>query len=143
MIRDGLIKPMRKALLFTMLLLSTDVLGEADQTLIATMWRWQQTLYGNGRKLMPTNPDRYTLKLLPDGRLNIRADCNLGGGSYTVNDDRISIEITHSTRAACPPESMDRDYVRDLNAAAKYFLKDDGLHIELKDDGGTMRFVRD
>jgi len=47
--------------------------------LISTVWKWQQTLYNNDRKKAPPNPENYTLKLLPDGKVSIRADCNLGG----------------------------------------------------------------
>jgi heat shock protein HslJ len=69
------------------------------------------------------------------------ADCNLGG-VYTLRGKEISIEITYTTRAACPPESRELDYIRDLNAAARYFVQDKILQIELKVDTGTMRFTR-
>jgi len=125
-------------------LVKTDegALEEPDQSLITTVWLWHQTVYNDDRKVIPLNPDHYTLKMLPDGKVNIRADCNLGGGFHRLNDGGISIEITYSTRAACPPESMDQIYVRDLNAAAKWFLKNDGLYVELKDGAGTMSFRR-
>ena len=121
---------------------SEAVRGNVDPVLVDTVWRWQQTLYNNGRKVVPLNPDNYTLKLLPDGKVSIRADCNLGGGVYTLRGNEISIEITHTTRAACPPESRELDYIRDLNAAARYFVEGDILQIELKVDTGTMRFTR-
>ena len=113
-----------------------------DQKLIGTGWKWQQTLYNNDTKALPPNPDHYTLKLLPDGKVNIRADCNRGGGVYTLVGSQISIEITHTTMAACQPESLEQAYIRDLNAAAIYFMRDDALYIDLKYDTGTMRFTR-
>ncbi len=91
---------------------------------------------------MPPGPDHYTLKLLPDGKVSIRADCNLGGGVYTLRGNEISIEITHTTRAACPPESLEQTYIRDLNAAVIYFMKGDFLYIDLKYDTGTMKFMQ-
>jgi len=114
----------------------------ADQTLIGTTWKWRQTLYNNDTKAVPSNPDHYTLKLLPDGKISIRADCNLGGGVYRLNGSEIAIEITHTTRAACPLGSLDETYIRDLNAAAIYFMKDGALYIDLKYDTGTMKFSR-
>jgi len=114
----------------------------ADQTLIGTTWKWQQTLYNNDTKSIPPNPDHYTLKLLLDGQVNIRADCNCGGGVYKLDGSRISIEITHTTRAACPPGSLEQRYIRDLNAAAVYFMEGDFLYIDLKYDTGTMKFTR-
>jgi heat shock protein HslJ len=114
----------------------------ADQKLIDTTWKWQQTLYSNDTKAVPPNPENYTLKLLPDGTVAIRADCNLGGGVYRLDGSSISIEITHTTRAACPPGSLEQVYIRDLNAATIYFMKDDALYFDLKYDTGTMRFMR-
>ena len=121
---------------------SEEVRGNVDPVLVDTVWRWQQTIYNNDRKVVPLNPENYTLKLLPDGKVSIRADCNLGGGVYTLRGNEIFIEITHTTRAACPPESRELDYIRDLNAVARYFVEGDILQIELKVDTGTMRFTR-
>lgn len=114
----------------------------AGQILIGTTWKWQQTLYSNDTKAVPLNPEHYTMKLLPDGRVSIRADCNFGGGVYQLNGRSISIGITHTTRAACPPGSLEQRYIRDLNAAAIYFMRDEALYIDLKYDTGTMRFMR-
>lgn len=119
-----------------------EVRGKADQSLIDTLWRWQQTLYNNDTRSIPPTPENYTLKLLPDGKVSIRADCNLGGGTYRLDGSRISIEITHTTMAACPPESLEQTYIRDLNGAAIYSLKADVLCIDLKYDTGTMKFLR-
>jgi hypothetical protein len=44
--------------------------------------------------------------------------------------------------AACPPESLEQNYVRDLNAAARYLMEGDLLYIDLKTDTGTMKFMR-
>jgi heat shock protein HslJ len=119
-----------------------EILGKADPLLIDTLWRWQQTLYNNDTKSIPLAPENYTLKLLPDGKVSIRADCNLGGGVYTLRGNEISIKITHTTRAACPPESLEHSYIRDLNIAARYCIEGDFLYIDLKNDIGTMKFIR-
>lgn len=116
--------------------------GKTDQMLTATVWKWQQTLYNNDTRAVAPDPDRYTLKLLSDGKVSIRADCNLGGGVYTLRGSEISIEITRTTRAACPPESLEQSYIRDLNAAAIYSMQGDFLYIDLKYDTGTMKFMR-
>jgi heat shock protein HslJ len=116
--------------------------GKADQLLIGTVWRWQQTLYNNDTKAVPPNSGNYTLNLLPDGKVSIRADCNLGGGVYRLDESKISIEITHTTRAACPPESLEQNYIRDLNATACYDMERDFLYLHLKNDTGTMKFTK-
>jgi len=120
---------------------SEEVRGKADQMLIGTVWKWQQSLYNNDTRAVPTSPENYTLKLLPDGKVSIRADCNVGGGVYRLDGSKISIEITHTTMAACPEESLEQKYIRDLNAAAIYFFETDVLYIDLKYDTGTMRFT--
>lgn len=119
-----------------------EVQGTPDQMLTDTVWRWQQTLYSNDIRSLPPDPENYTLKLLPDGKVSIRADCNRGGGVYTLRGNEISIEITHTTRAACPPESLEQVYIRDLDAAERYRMEGDFLYIHLKKDTGTMKFTR-
>jgi heat shock protein HslJ len=119
-----------------------EVRGKTDQILIGTVWKWQQSLYNNDTRAVPPDPENYTLKLLPDGKVSIRADCNVGGGTYRLDGSRISIEIIHTTMAACPPKSLEQKYIRDLNAAAIYFLEADILYIDLKYDTGTMRFTK-
>ena len=120
---------------------SEEVRGKADRMLTGIVWKWQQSLYDNDTRAVPTDPENYTLKLLPDGKVSIQADCNVGGGTYRLGGGRISIEITHTTLAACPPESLEQKYIRDLNAAAIYFFKADALYIDLKYDTGTMKFT--
>jgi heat shock protein HslJ len=119
-----------------------EILGKADPLLIDTLWRWQQTLYNYDTRSIPIAPENYTLKLLPGGKVSIRADCNLGGGVYTLRGNEISIKITHTTRAACPPESLEHSYIRDLNVVARYCMEGDSLYIDLKNDIGTMKFMR-
>jgi len=121
---------------------SEEVRGKADQMLIGTVWKWQQSLYNNDTRAVPPNPENYTLRLLPDGKVSIRADCNLAGGTYRLDGSRISIEVTHTTMAACPPESLEQKYIRDLNAVAIYFFEANVLHIDLRYDTGTMRFMK-
>ena len=110
--------------------------------LINVTWRWQQTVYNNDRKNVPLNPANYTLKLLANGKVGIRADCNRGGGVYTLRGNEIAMEIAYTTRAACPPESLEQDFIKDLNAAARYFMEAGILYIDLKLDTGTMKFMK-
>jgi para-nitrobenzyl esterase len=46
------------------------------------------------------------------------------------------------TRAACPPGSLSDRYVRELERATIYFLKDGALFLDLPADSGTLRFER-
>ena len=58
-----------------------------------------------------------------------------------IKDQQITAEITHSTMAACPPDSLEQVFIKDLNAAAIYFMREDTLYIDLKYDSGTMEFL--
>jgi heat shock protein HslJ len=117
--------------------------GEAQKgdpwPVVGTDWQWVHTLYNDGEKHIPPDPNKYTLRFLDGGALNVRADCNRKGGRYTIRGNRLWIEITHSTRAACEEGSLEDQFVRDLSAGATYFLKDGDLYIGLKYDSGTMK----
>ena len=48
------------------------------------VWVWQHTVRVDGTRTTPTEPGHYTLRLGPDGQLDVRADCNRAGGNYQV-----------------------------------------------------------
>ena len=110
------------------------------ETITAIEWQWTQSVYGNDTKAIPPDSRHYTITFNPDGTLSVRADCNRAGGNYTAKDKRISIQVTHSTMAMCPPDSLDMQYLKDLGAAVIYFFKDGHLYLDLKYDTGTMQF---
>ena len=87
-------------------------------------------------------PERYTIKLLPDGQFQFTADCNTGRGTYTLQGGQLGFEIGPMTRAACPPGSLSDEFIEELQAAAIYFVEGGELYIDLIYDSGTMRFVR-
>jgi heat shock protein HslJ len=114
------------------------------QGITGTVWQWVQTQYSDDRKAVPADPKNYTVRFREDGALSVKADCNQKGGTYSAStkERRVSIEITHSTMAACPEGSLEDEFVRGLTAAALYFIKDDNLYMDLKYDSGTMRFSK-
>ena len=117
---------------------------ENIQGITGTVWQWVQTQYNDDTKAVPADPQNYTVQFREDETLNVRADCNQKGGAYSASTEegRISIEITHSTMADCPEGSLEDEFVRELTAAAIYFIKDGDLYIDLKYDSGTMRFSK-
>jgi heat shock protein HslJ len=56
-----------------------------------------------------------------------------------VKGKTIAMEVTHTTRAMCAPDSLERAFIKDLNAARIYFLRNGNLYIDLKYDSGTMK----
>jgi para-nitrobenzyl esterase len=107
---------------------------------IGAVWQWVQTLYNDDTKTAPAKPENYTVQFLDDGKLKVKADCNMKGGTYSTEGKKLSIKITHSTMAACEPGSLEDRFVRDLAAGTAFFLKDGYLYLDVKHDTGTMKF---
>ncbi|HMN29437.1 MAG TPA: META domain-containing protein [Caldilineaceae bacterium] len=88
------------------------------------------------------DPSKYTLTLQPDGKVALQADCNRGGGAYTLDAAAISIEVAVMTRMACPEGSLADKFVKELNAARTYVMDGEDLVLDLFADSGNMRFRR-
>ncbi len=115
---------------------------EEEPRLTGSTWQWVQTLYNNDTKNVPQQPGNYTIQFLEDGKLTVKADCNLKGGTYSTDGKKLSIVITHSTMAACEEGSLEEFFVRDLTGGAIFFFKDGDLYIDIKYDTGTMKFTK-
>jgi len=124
------------------LLISAEVAKAEEPQITGPVWQWMQTLYNDDRKAVPVDPENYTLLFREDGSLNVKADCNLKGGTYNTDGKHIAIEITHSTMAACPEDSLEDEFVRNLTAGAIFFFSDNDLYLDLKYDTGTMKFSK-
>jgi heat shock protein HslJ len=124
------------------LVISAEEAMAGESQITRTVWQWRQTLYNDDRKVVPPDPENYTVQFQDAGTLNVKADCNQKGGTYTYSpqERRLSVEITHSTMASCPEGSLEDEFVRGLSAAAIYFIKEGDLYIDLMYDTGTMRF---
>jgi para-nitrobenzyl esterase len=132
-------------LAFLLLPLQAATLTSSDgrQTKIGgIVWKWQRTAYNNDTTMVPADPARYTIVLMPEGHLSVRLDCNTGGGRYTLDGSSLTLKLTHTTRAACPPGSLDQKFMKDLAAARIAFLRDGELYLDLLYDTGTMKFAR-
>jgi heat shock protein HslJ len=112
------------------------------RAIVGVDWTWQRTRYNHDTTVAPTAPGRYVLHLEPDGALRLQADCNSAGGRYRLKDGKIAIDITHTTMAACAPDSLEGVFLHDLSAAGGYFLQGGHLYFDLQYDSGTMQFAR-
>ena len=79
----------------------------------------------------------YTVQFLPDGTVAIGADCNRAGGSWSGGDGALSITVTTSTAAYCPPPSLS-EYLQALNGVTGYTLL--GTTLVLHGAAGDMTF---
>ena len=128
----------------SIMLQSTCIAGGVleEMEITGVVWQWQQTRYNNDQQTIPAEPSHYAVEFMPDGKVHVRADCNRVGGSFSLKGKRLAIDLTRSTRAMCPPDSLDEAFKKDLGAAAMYFFKDGSLYLDLKYDTGTMKFSR-
>lgn len=126
---------------------AADEVGRARQTgcdtepesVLDKTWQWETTITISEKTLVP-DPERYTIRLTKEGRLQARFDCNRGGGDYTLSAGRLTFGPMLSTRMACPPDSLDMPFMRDLQKVASFFVQDGKLFLEFKEKSGTMRF---
>jgi heat shock protein HslJ len=120
----------------------TEDTAAGEPAIVGAVWQWVQTLYNNDTKTAPARPENYTVQFLGDGKLKVKADCNMKGGTYSTEGKKLSITITNSTMAACETGSLEDRFVRDLAAGTAFFLQDGYLYLDMKYDTGTMKFSR-
>lgn len=102
-------------------------------------WQWESTITPVEKTVVP-NPERYTILLRNDGKLQARFDCNRGGGNYEISRAELSFGPLRSTRMACPEDSLDELFMRGLERVVSFFIDNDQLYLELPYDSGTMKF---
>ncbi len=114
---------------------------EADApSLVGSVWQWVQ--FGSGAEAFDVTASDYTVTFTEDGSLHVRADCNVGSGSYTVEGSTLTVGNIATTRALCPPESLSQDFLQYLSQVAVFSFTEDGeLLLEASADSGTLTFV--
>jgi heat shock protein HslJ len=108
--------------------------------IVGQVWTWQHTVHADGRRTTPGEPDHYTIHLGSGAQLAVRADCNRAGGTYRLEESRLTLSVTHSTMAACPPDSRDRQFLTDLSGVHAWSAESGQLRLDLR-AGGTMTFT--
>jgi heat shock protein HslJ len=123
---------------------ASDIAGDADQTvpsdLVGMTWEWERFLGGDGSQIAVDDPSRYTLTLLPDGTYQIKADCNVAGGAYTLDGSHLTLEPGPTTLAECGPDSLYNKFLANLGHVRTYVMDDDKLVLNLWADAGNMVF---
>ena len=124
---------------------SSEVLGSVESPredgpdITHIVWKWQELVTPVEQVTIDT-PEKYTIEFKDGGELSITADCNIGGGTYKIDGNSISLNITSTTLALCSDGSYGDLFFRSLDSASVYFMDGDNLMIDQFADGGTMRF---
>lgn len=111
-----------------------------EPDLTGQTWQWLSMTDPEGETSID-DPTRYTILFNADDTANIKADCNNVIATYTVDEGSISITLGPSTLVACPPDSLDQQFLSSLENAVIYFFEEGDLFLDLFADGGTMRFT--
>ena len=114
--------------------------GTDPQAVLNRTWQWESTITQTEKIVVP-DPERYTILMEADGKAIVRFDCNRGGGQFQISPGKLTFGPLMSTRMACPPDSLDIPFMRDLQRVAAFFIENGNLYLELPLDSGTMRFV--
>lgn len=115
---------------------------QAGPEIAGPVWQWVETTYNDDSSIVPAKSENYTVRFTVDGNVDVKADCNRKGGTYSLQDSALSIRILRSTMAACEEGSLEDRFAGDLTAAEGILLRDGDLFISLKYDSGTMRFSK-
>ena len=114
---------------------------ESIATPVGITWEWQQTQYGDGTLVMPTDPSRYTITLNPDGNAAIQLDCNRGRSTYTLEGDSLTFAPIASTLMACPEDSQAHVFAQDLAKVINFTIVDGALSLGLAPEAAIMTFL--
>jgi heat shock protein HslJ len=134
----------------TLVEMASEVIGTVEETskaeipveLLGRVWQWQEyvDMAGVG-DITVDDPAKYTLEFLPDGNYQVKADCNLSGGGYTLEGNSITLVPGPTTLAECEPGSLYDEYLARLGDVVTFVLDGDRLVLNLKADAGNMIFV--
>ncbi len=113
----------------------------AAMNLNNTIWRWESSDSATG-KITVDKPENYQLEFKADGKIFLKADCNGGGGSYTIEDNNISFVRIFTTKIFCGEKSLDNRFLRGLESARSFRIEGNTLSIGSEGENGTMKFFR-
>jgi len=112
-----------------------------EPALTGIPWQWVSTTDPAQGTVATSDPGRYLILFNEDGRANIQADCNTVQATYTTDSSNITITPGASTMAACPPDSLESQFLSQLSSSAIYFIEGGNLYLDSPADSGTMRFA--
>jgi heat shock protein HslJ len=117
---------------------------EEPEDIVGIVWQWEAFQDTAGQNdIEVDDPTRYTVTLLPDGRASIKAECNMVTMGYSLEGHSIIfVGPGISTLAACPPDSLDSQYLALINDVATWVMSpEDKLVFNLIADAGNMIFL--
>ena len=88
--------------------------------------------------VVPGEAARYQVLFREDGRVEIKADCNVCGGTYETRGSALTIEVRGCTRAFCGDDSFDNEFKAALDSTSRFEVVGEDLLLVYA--LGRMRF---
>jgi heat shock protein HslJ len=113
----------------------------AQAGLVGRRWAWDSFTAADmdAGALLPTDPERYWVELLPDGKLALQADCNRGFGTWTAARGVVQLQPLGTTLMLCGGESLDRRFLELLRTTSR--VAPDGATLLLSGPSGVLRLA--
>ena len=107
-------------------------------------WQWSGLIENEpaSQSVVP-DPENYTILFSKEGTYSIKADCNLGSGSYTLEGNDLTLAPGPITLAYCGPDSLDNQYLSLLSNVTTVSLDNDQLVLGIGENGDRMLFVEE
>jgi heat shock protein HslJ len=113
----------------------------ATAGLADTSWQLVKFQSSSDKTLVPDDKAKYTIDFGADGKVNLRIDCNRGGGTWeSSGSNQLEFGALTLTRAMCPPGPLNNRIPKDWQGVRSYAIKNGHLFLSLIGDGGTYEF---
>ena len=116
------------------LMASLQIDGMVSAGVQGKTWIWTGRGPANGEAAPVENPAQYRITYNNDGTFNYQADCNVGGGGFSVIggfNGGIRHALGPSTLAACPSDSRADEFVGAIAAADAFRMLPGGHKMQL------------
>ena len=122
--------------------LSPAAWAQTAEEITGIQWQWAQlTETEPASQSVVPDPENYVMVLNADGTVNLKADCNMVGWTYTLDGASLAFNtLGPSTLAFCGDESLDTMFLEKLGKGGTVSLEDGRLVLALNENAGQMVF---
>ena len=113
----------------------------ARSMLAGTAWQLVEIVSMDDHVYAPEVRSLYTLVFNTDGAMQVRADCNLGTGTWTSESaGQLQFGPIAATQALCSPDSLHDRYMAQFQWVRSYVMTDGRLFLATMADGSIIEF---
>jgi heat shock protein HslJ len=116
--------------------------ADAPADMLNVGWMWTGTESDDSSLQATVNQvGMYMISFRENGIANLRADCNNGTGSFIIEGDQIQIETQTWTQAECGSDSLDTQFLDQLEQVESFEFSFGRLKLYLNDKNAVMEFT--